>query len=213
MKFHPEASSEKSKPITVPPDNALISHLMAEAEAASAKPAVQFGSLANIELPGWVEVAVVTAPFSFPNHKRVFYHADVPPSDRSADVENGVLIKLFRSGRNLSESLGSKLTDVLAAGPRVLKAAELSKIERVLGPVGDPDSFKVLTAEVVVVGGKNVLQVTAQCLSNERMFKGIFSAVDKSGTVVDQVYMSTPKDELNKHAAAFNTVVKSIKWK
>lgn len=46
------------------------------------------------------------------------------------------------------------------------------------------------------------------------MFKGLFFNSDnQTGKTVEEVYLSTPKSELVKHEATFDTVVESIRWR
>jgi hypothetical protein len=162
------------------------------------------GQIKKLSIPTEWQEATAGGDRNIMRRERIFH-----PRDRKAgkqeEAKNADFV-ILDSGRPVDETDEKALRQVLQASPHKLTAAELKQIERALGDLSDPQSFKLEKAECRDINGKRVLDVKGVWLFNRNRYHGIVI------TSTQQIYLMSPPAAYARLNQSFESACRTIEW-
>lgn len=139
--------------------------------------------------------------------------ADDSKTSAQTDDSKNTRIVFFYSGRANLEADGNQFKKTLEAEPHKLSADEIKGLEKTLGDLADPESFKLTEAHTKDLNGKRVLDVKGVWLYDNKQYHGVLINGDGTGQVVQQIYLMSPERNFSKHDIQFEASCRSIRWR
>jgi hypothetical protein len=158
------------------------------------------GQVKEIHLPqGWSKVEQPTADVS---SLVVFTPAHELTSQ----------LGFYYRGKPISQDDGAAFEKLLSEHKRALLPNELEKLRYVLADLADLEQFRIRSAEITNLSGRNVLVVEGRWLVSDSDTYEIFINAGDAGTIVQQIYFIAPKDKFYRQIKLIKEALKSIQW-
>lgn len=160
------------------------------------------GQVKSMQLPeGWFEREVEeTTSHTF---MRQFQAAD----------NEEVTLSFYYRGHRTSDGDATNFLRVLGQPDHELSSEEAKSVRSIIRNASDADWFLTNSIRTENLKGKCVLMLEGIWKASDLADLGVFVDSDGTGSAVQEIHFTAPKDEYSKYLAMIEEALKSVKWK